>query len=123
MIPDAPRGSAVMTAHTDRILRAAPWDAVFVVIAVAQAAALLAYPSIPLMAIGLWWTANTSAHNFIHRPFFSARAANAGFALLLTAIMGIPQTLWRDRHLAHHARRAWRFRAAPQLAAEAGLLG
>ena len=105
------------------ILRSSPWDALFVVAAVAHAAALLFYPSIPLIAIGLWWTANTSAHNFIHRPFFSARAVNATFSLLLTAVMGVPQTLWRDRHLAHHARRALRLRITPQLALEASLLG
>jgi hypothetical protein len=103
-------------------LRSSPWDAVFVVAAMAHAAALLLYPSIPLIALGLWWTANTSAHNFIHRPFFSTRALNAAFSLLLTGVMGFPQTLWRDRHLAHHAGAAWRLQVTPPLALEACLL-
>jgi hypothetical protein len=80
------------------------------------------YPAIPLIAIGLWWTANTTAHHFIHRPFFSARVANTGVAFLLTAAMGLPQTVWRERHLAHHAGRAWRFQLTPTIAAEIGLL-
>jgi len=104
------------------ILRSSPWDAVFVLVAAVHGAALLTFPSIPLIAIGLWWTANTTAHNFIHRPFFAAAGANAGFSLLLTAILGIPQSVWRERHLAHHAGRAWRLRRTPQLAAEVGLL-
>ena len=44
----------------------------------AYAALLLSAPSIPLIAIGLWWTANTVAHNFIHTPFFRSRALNRG---------------------------------------------
>jgi hypothetical protein len=78
--------------------------------------------AIPLIAIGLWWTANTIAHHFIHRPFFSLRAANTGVAFLLTAVIGVPQTVWRDRHLAHHGGRAWRFRLTPQIAVESALL-
>ncbi len=97
-------------------------DVPLVVIPVFQAAALVTYPSIPLVAIGLWWTANTISHNFIHRPFFPAPAANAAFSLLLSAVMGVPQTLWRQRHLAHHAGRAWRLRWSPGLGAEIILL-
>jgi hypothetical protein len=127
VLPDALQETGVMTARANGILRSSGresrgGDAAFVLSALVQAAALVSYPSIPLIAIGLWWTANTSAHNFIHRPFFVARTANAAFALLLTAVMGIPQTLWRDRHLAHHAGRASRLRVTPQLAVEAGLL-
>ena len=51
----------------------------------------------PLIAIGLWWNANTIAHNFIHRPFF--RVARAQPALLCVperCVLGVPQTLWRD---------------------------
>ena len=55
------------------------------------------------IAIGMWWNANTVAHNFIHRPFFRHRAANAGVGALLTLLLGFPQSLWRARHLAHHA--------------------
>jgi hypothetical protein len=115
--------SGILPAGLNGILRSSPWDALLVVAVVGHAAALLFYPSIPLIAIGLWWTANTSAHNFIHRPFFRLRAVNAAFSVLLTAVMGVPQTLWRDRHLAHHAGRAWRVRVTPPLALDAGLLG
>ena len=104
------------------IPRAAAQEAALVVIPVVHAAALLSYPSIPLIAIGLWWTSNTCAHNFIHRPFFRAPTTNAAFSLLLTAVMGVPQQLWRERHLAHHADRAWRLHWGTQLAAEGGVL-
>jgi hypothetical protein len=80
------------------------------------------YLAVPLIAIGMWWIANTVAHHFIHRRFFSRAAANAGAGLLLTGAMGIPQTVWRDRHLAHHGGDAWRFRVTPQIAGEIGLL-
>lgn len=75
------------------------------------------------IAVGLWWTANTCGHIFIHRPYFKARSANAAFSLLLSVVMGVPQAAWRERHLAHHANRAWRFRWSLQLAAELGLIG
>lgn len=78
--------------------------------------------SVPLIGLGLWWTANTVAHNFIHRPFFTSRGANATFSLLLTALMGIPQAVWRQRHLSHHAGRAWRPRLTRQLVSEILLL-
>ena len=65
-------------------------------------------PSVPLIGIGLWWTANTVAHNFIHTPFFRSRALNRAYSLFLSALMGIPQSLWRERHLRHHRRAARR---------------
>ena len=52
-------------------------------------------------ALVVWWTSNTIAHLFIHRPFFRRRSANRLFALGMSLALGIPQTLWRDRHLAH----------------------
>jgi len=69
----------------------------------AHAALLLTAPSVPLIAIGLWWNANTVSHNFIHRPFFRARPANRLFSLWLSLLLGLPQSLWRARHLRHHA--------------------
>jgi hypothetical protein len=44
------------------------------------------------------------------------------FSLYLTMLLGIPQTLWRQRHLAHHTERDWSFRVTPQLGAEAVLI-
>ena len=60
-------------------------------------------PIMPVIALGVWWNSNTFSHNFIHRPFFCSRAANALFAAGLSLLTGIPQSLWRDLHLAHHA--------------------
>jgi hypothetical protein len=85
-----------------RVLRYSAWDAVLIGLSFAYAGLLLSTPSIPLIAIGLWWTANTVAHNFIHTPYFHARALNRAYSVFLTALMGIPQSLWRDRHLTHH---------------------
>ena len=56
-----------------------------------------------VFALFVWWTSNTIAHLFIHRPFFRRRSANRLFALGMSVTVGIPQALWRDRHLAHHA--------------------
>jgi hypothetical protein len=81
-------------------------EAVFVALAIAHAAALVTVPSIPLIAVGLWWNANTIAHNFIHRPFFRRPGANRAFSACLSLVLGIPQSLWRQRHLQHHAESA-----------------
>ena len=59
-------------------------------------------PSIPVIGIALWWKANTIAHNFIHCPFFRSRRAEPRVLDLLSALLGIPQGLWRARHLRHH---------------------
>jgi len=105
------------------VLRSSSWDGLLVVMALVHGAALILVPSIPLVAVGMWWTANTVSHNFIHRPFFVLPAQNVLFSLGLTALIGIPQSLWRERHLAHHAGREWRLRMSPQLGAELALLG
>ena len=86
----------------DSVLRYSPWDAVLVGLSLVHAALLLAVPSIPVVGIGLWWTANTAAHNFIHTPFFRSRRLNRLYSVYLSAVMGIPQSLWRERHLRHH---------------------
>ena len=66
-------------------LRRTP-DAWLVLLSAVHALLLLATPSLPLIAIGLWWNANTVAHNFIHRPFFRSRAGNVAFGLYLSAV-------------------------------------
>jgi len=68
-----------------------------------------------LFAVLVWWTSNTIAHLFIHRPFFHRRSANRLFALGISLALGIPQTLWRDRHLAHHSGIAPRLRPSSDL--------
>src|SRR6186997_3530013 len=90
----------------------------FVALAAGHAAALAAAPTIPIISVGIWWNSNTIAHNFIHRPFFKTRTANLLFAAFLSVLLGIPQSLWRDRHLAHHRGEAWRWRVSPELVAE-----
>src|SRR5271165_3178073 len=104
------------------ILRHSPWDVPFVVLAVAHGVVLLALPTLAVVAVGLWWNSNTIAHNFIHRPFFRWRVLNALFSLYQSVLLGIPQSIWRDRHLAHHAGSTCRLRPSWQLAAEVSLV-
>ena len=85
-------------------------DAILVALAALHAAILAVWPVAPLIAVGVWWNSNTIAHNFIHRPFFRSAAMNRLFSAALSVLLGIPQTLWRDRHLAHHAGVEWRLR-------------
>jgi hypothetical protein len=99
--------SATLGRESRGILRHSRWDALLVASAAGQGVLLLMVPTVPVIALGLWWNSNAIAHNFIHRPFFRSRALNRLFALYLTLLLGVPQTLWRDRHLAHHAGRAW----------------
>lgn len=98
------------------VFRHSNWDALLVAGAFLHASLLLTVPSIPLIAIGLWWNANTVAHNFIHLPFFQSKNLNRIFSAFLTIVQGIPQELWRTRHLAHHADRAWEFQTSRTLA-------
>jgi hypothetical protein len=97
-------------------------DASLVALAALHAVILVAWPIAPLIAVGLWWNSNTIAHNFIHRPFFRSAVLNRLFSAALSVLLGIPQTLWRDRHLAHHAGIAWRLRVSPRLVAETALV-
>jgi hypothetical protein len=102
--------------------RLRPADALLVVFGLGHGALLLAVPTLPIIAIGLWWNSNTIAHYFLHRPFFGARWADTLFALYLSVLLGIPQSVWRDRHLAHHAGRAATISCTPRLAAEVALI-
>ncbi|MBK9753709.1 MAG: fatty acid desaturase [Nannocystis sp.] len=60
--------------------------------------------SLATCAIGLvvWWVSNTAAHIHLHTPVFRARLPNRLFSLALSLLTGVPQTIWRARHLAHH---------------------
>src|SRR5215475_1934703 len=84
------------------LLQHSKWDALLIALSFGHGAVLLALPSIPLVAIGLWWNANTVSHYFIHRPFFRGGGWNRVYALYLSALLGFPHRLWRERHLAHH---------------------
>src|SRR5215467_9866670 len=70
------------------------------------------------IAIGIWWVANTVSHQFIHRPLFRHAWANACAGRALTLALGVPQSLWRERHLAHHADAVFRPRWSAALAAD-----
>jgi len=90
-------------------------DGLLITLAFVHAAMLLMAPVMPAIALGVWWNSNTISHNFIHRPFFRSRAANVAFGAGLSVLLGIPQSLWRDRHLAHHAGTPPRIRLSPEL--------
>src|ERR1700737_3449724 len=97
-------------------------DAVLVLLTTLHAAVLVAWPVAPVISLGVWWNSNTIAHNFIHRPFFRSAALNRLFSAGLSVLLGIPQTLWRERHLAHHAELPWRLRVSRQLVIETALV-
>jgi fatty acid desaturase len=77
-------------------------DALLIALALGHGGLLLAWPSTVVIAVGLWWNANTISHNFIHRPFFRTGALNRAYSCYLSLLLGFPQSLWRARHLAHH---------------------
>src|SRR5262245_61814671 len=114
--------ATALVVGSKRVPRYAVWDALFVGLSIAQAAVLLAWPSIPVIALGIWWNANTIAHNFIHRPFFHTRAFNRAYSAFLSLLLGIPQSVWRQRHLLHHARLAHRLRLTSDVVTEIGLV-
>jgi hypothetical protein len=110
--------TATMSRPAAGVLRHSAWDALLVTLALGHGALLLAVPALPVVALGLWWNSNTISHYFLHRPFFASRSLNSAFSLYLSVLLGIPQTLWRDRHLAHHAGVPRRWRWSRQLVVE-----
>jgi hypothetical protein len=104
------------------LLRYSAWDSVLVLLSFVHAGVLLTRPSIPIIAIGLWWNANTISHNFIHSPFFRSRLINRAYALGLSALLGVPQSFWRDRHLQHHAGRHRGVRWTRDMTIEGGVI-
>ena len=55
-----------------------------------------------LYAVSLSWSINSISHNQIHNAYFSHRAMNRAFDLLLSVTIGFSQTLYRDIHNRHH---------------------
>ena len=96
-------------------------DGILIVLAGIHGVVLMLAPFAPVVALGVWWNSNTISHNFIHNPFFRSRWLNALFSSYLSLLLGIPQSIWRERHLAHHAG-PWRFRASPEAFIEIGLV-
>jgi hypothetical protein len=113
--------SAVRLTST-RVLRYSTWDALFIGLSVLHGVVLLTIPSIPVIALGLWWNANTIAHNFIHLPFFTSPGLNRAFSAYLTILLGFPQSVWRQRHLLHHAGVDRRVRLTRDMALESALV-
>ena len=105
-----------------RILRHSNWDALLIALSFAHPLALWLTPSIPLIAVGVWWNSNTISHNFLHLPFFRSGAANRAYSLYLSVLLGIPQTLWRERHLAHHRGQPLRLSGTPDILLETSLV-
>jgi len=93
-------------------------NGLFVLLAGIHGAVVCLVPTVVTIALGLWWNSNTISHNFIHRPFFRRPAVNVLFSLYLSALLGFPQSLWRLRHLAHHAGCAPRLKLHPLLVSE-----
>src|SRR6266545_4662852 len=104
------------------ILRHSRWDTVLIALSLIHGAVLLCAPSVPVIAIGLWWNANTISHNFLHLPFFKLRTMNRFFNLYLTLLLGIPQSIWRERHLAHHSGRVQKILLTRLILGEMGLV-
>ncbi len=105
---------------SEGILRHSKWDALLVALSLAHAGFLFVAPSIPLIAVMLWWNANTISHNFIHLPFFRSNVWNRTYSLYLSLLLGFPQIIWRERHLAHHLDRPLRLRMSAGLVMETG---
>src|ERR1700743_1404351 len=80
------------------------------------------WPVWPVIAVGLWWTSNTISHNFIHRPFFEKPWHNRMFSAYLSVLLGIPQALWRQLHLDHHAGTHRQARVTLQIGIESTLV-
>lgn len=104
------------------VLRHSRSDGVLVALSFAHAVLLLAFPSSPLIALGLWWNANTISHNFVHLPFFRAPVLNRLYAIYLTLLLSIPHSIWRERHLRHHSGRDASFRWTRAALAETSLI-
>lgn len=59
--------------------------------------------AIAIFGVGICWCSNTVSHNHLHNPLFSSRRNNRAFDLWLTLVLGVPQAIWKARHVWHHA--------------------
>src|SRR5262249_38110941 len=101
--------------HSDR-------DAVMVALSLLHGAILPFLRSPALVAVAMWWNANTISHNFIHLPFFRSERLNRAYSLYLSLLLGFPQSVWRERHLAHHAQRRPRLSFSAAICRETAIL-
>lgn len=77
--------------------------ALFIFLAFIHAIILFCFISPFLFAVAIWWNSNTIAHYFIHTPYFTHKRSNEIFSLFQSLLLGIPQSLWKKRHITHHA--------------------
>src|SRR5262245_16634060 len=56
-----------------------------------------------LLGFAMVWGSNTVSHNHLHNPLFRRAWQNRAFSVYLSVLLGVPQTIWRARHLHHHA--------------------
>lgn len=96
-------------------------DRLAVLLTLLPAAALVLAPW-PLLGVGLWWLGNTAAHHATHRRTFRPTWLQAAYGGWLSLLLGVPQELWRQRHLQHHAGRRAPTRWNRRLRAQAALL-
>lgn len=75
----------------------------FALCCVAPARPLFSVAASLTIAALVWWSSNTISHIHLHNPLFASRFLNRVFSLYLSLLLGVPQTLWRDKHLWHHA--------------------
>ena len=99
------------------------WDRIFLLLAVLHGAVVIAAPVIPTIALGVWWNSNTIGHHLVHRPLVRRPTLNVALSLYLSVLLGIPQSVWRQRHLAHHAGAAWKMQPTKLMLAEMLLIG
>jgi hypothetical protein len=70
---------------------------------VAPASSVGAGVSALIFGVGVCWCSNTVSHNHLHNALFRSRWLNRGFDLWLSLLLGVPQSIWKARHLWHHA--------------------
>ena len=114
--------SAAVQGVFRKALRHSNWDALLIALSLVHGGVLLAIPSASIIAIGLWWNANTISHNFVHLPFFRSAFSNRCYSFYLSLVLGFPQSLWRDLHLAHHAGKPYRTRITSAVLLDAAVV-
>src|SRR4026207_675815 len=108
--------------QSTHILRYSNRDAYLIALSLLHPMAVLLAPSVLLIAAGVWWNSDTISHHFLHLPFFRSGIANRAYSLSLSVILGIPQSLWRERHLSHHRGLSVRMRCTPAILLELALI-
>ena len=55
------------------------------------------------VGISMNWSANTVGHIHLHNPIFRANFINVSFDKIISISNSYPQSIWKFRHLQHHA--------------------